>query len=149
MSSSARGFSLLELLLAIIVLGVGLAGVLLAFNQSVAASADPLVRKQMLSVAEEMMDEIRLRSFTAVASAAPAGCARSAFNDIDDYNGYNQASICDIEGNAIASLSSFGVAVAVVDVVLPNGVAAKRITVSVSLAGQPPMTLVGYRTGWA
>lgn len=148
MSSKVRGFSLLELVLAIVVLGVGLAGLLLAFNQSVAASADPLLRKQMLSIAEEMMDEIRLRSFAPQASAAPAGCARSAFNDVDDYNGYNQTSVCDIDGNAIISLSGYGVAVAVTNVTLPNSVAAKRIAVTVNQGGNN-LTLVGYRTGWA
>ena len=43
--------TLLELVLAIAVIGIGLAGLLVAFNQAVFRSADPLVRKQMLAIA--------------------------------------------------------------------------------------------------
>jgi MSHA pilin protein MshD len=142
-----RGVTLPELVITIVVLGVGLAGVLLAFNQSIAASADPLQRKQMLSIAEEMLEEIRLRSFVPAAPAAAAGCARAAFNDIDDYAGYAQPDVCDLDGNPIPALAGYAVAVAIAGTPL-NGVPAKRIAVTVS-RGTDTLTLVGYRTGWA
>jgi MSHA pilin protein MshD len=153
MSSSqycrARGMTLIELILAIVVIGVGLAGVLVAFNQAVFRSADPMVRKQMLAIAEEMMEEITLKPY-GDPGAAPAGCARAAFNDIGDFNGYTTGvgGICDIDGNAIASLATYNVAVAVTINALPNGVDARRIAVTVT-HGTETLTLVGYRTGWA
>ncbi|MBK9954299.1 MAG: type II secretion system protein [Rhodocyclaceae bacterium] len=143
-----RGMTLMELVLAIAVIGIGLAGVLVAFNQAVFRSADPLVRKQMLAIAEEMMEEVRLKPFAPTANAAPAACARNTYNDIDDYNGYAAAAVCDIDGNIITSLAAYGVAVTVTAANLPNGVAAKRIVVTVSHGGDT-LTLTGYRTNWA
>lgn len=142
--------TLLELVLAIAVIGIGLAGVLVAFNQAVFRSADPLVRKQMLAIAEEMMEEVRLKPFAPVASAAPGACARNTYNDVSDYNNYTSGGtgICDIDGNKIDSLASYNVAVAVTVGALPNGVEAKKIVVTVSHGGDT-LTLTGYRTNWA
>lgn len=151
MSSSPhreRGMTLMELVLAIVVIGVGLAGVLVAFNQAVFRSADPMVRKQMLAIAEEMMEEISLKSFTVQPAVPGAGCGRIPYDDVMDYNGYASVGICDIDGNAIAALSSYNTAVAVAAGALPNGVAALRITVTVT-HGADTLSLVGYRTGWA
>jgi len=141
--------TLVEMIVAIVIVGVGLAGVLVAFNQSVRASANPMVRKQMLAIAEEMMEEVSLKPFAPQAPGPAAGCARAAFNDIDDYGGYSTAAgICDIDGNAIPTLATYNVAVAVAATPLPNGVAAKRITITVT-HGADTLTLVGYRTDWA
>jgi MSHA pilin protein MshD len=145
----ARGMTLMELVLAIVIIGVGLTGVLVAFNQAVHGSADPMVRKQMLAIAEEMMEEISLKPFAAQPPGPTAGCARAAFNDVADYNGYATASgVCDIDGAPIPSLTSYNVAVAVGAQALPNGVAALRIAVTVR-HGTDALTLTGYRTGWA
>jgi len=103
--------TLIELILAIVIIGVGLGGVLMAFRTVVAGSADPLVQKQMLAIAEEMMEEISLQPFAAVppASANTAGpcTARSAFNDIMDYNNYRTVGgFCDMDGTALSALSA-------------------------------------------
>lgn len=145
----SRGMTLMELILAIVIIGVGLAGLLVAFNQAVRGSADPMARKQMLAIAEEMMEEISLKPYAPQAPGPAAGCARAAFNDLDDYNGYSAAAgICDIDGTAIPSLATYGVAVTVTVAALSNGVAAKRIVVTVT-RGAEALTLTGYRTDWA
>jgi MSHA pilin protein MshD len=108
-----------------------------------------MVRKQMVAIAEEMMDEVGLKPSAAAANTAPAGCARNTYNDVADYNAYKTTTgICDIDGTAIPSLSTYNVAVAVTAGALPNGVAALRIAVTVT-HGTDTLTLVGYRTGWA
>lgn len=149
-SRRVRGMTLIELIVAIVVLGVGLTGVLVAYNQAVMRSADPMVTKQMLAIAEELMEEISLRPFAAGGVTPPAGCARSAHDDVMDYDGYASAGICDIDGVAVPSLASYAVAVAVTAVTLPapTSVAALRIEITVTHAGQT-LTLVGYRTAWA
>jgi MSHA pilin protein MshD len=145
----ARGMTLMELILAIVIIGVGLAGVLVAFNQAVVGSVDPMLRKQMLAVAEEMMDEISLKPYAPAANTAATGCARNTFNDVLDYNGYNTTTgICDIDGATIATLSTYNVSVAAAAGTLPNGVTALRIAVTVT-HGAETFTLVGYRTDWA
>jgi MSHA pilin protein MshD len=147
----ARGMTLMELILAIVVIGVGLAGVLVAFNQAVLHSADPMVRKQMLAIAEEMMEEITLKPFGAPV-AAPAVCGRAALATVGAYSGYAASGICDIDGTAIPALATYSVTVAVASLAHPGGVAAAdslRITTTVTHAPDETLTLVGYRTNWA
>lgn len=108
------GFSLIELIMFIAIVGAALAGVLSVLNVTVAASADPMVRKQMLSIAESLLDEVTSKPFTvcipddanagtainAVVGAAPDNCAasiqgfgqpagpvanRSFFNNVGNY----------------------------------------------------------------
>ena len=66
MSTSARqhGLSLIELMIFIVVIGIGLAGVLLALNQNTARSSDPMIRKQTLAAAESLLEEIVRQPFT-------------------------------------------------------------------------------------
>lgn len=58
------GMSLIEVVVFIIVLGIGFAGVLALYNQLTTASVDPLVRKQALALASSLLEEIELRGFT-------------------------------------------------------------------------------------
>lgn len=141
------GMTLVELIMAIVIVSVGLAGVLAVFQQVVRGSADPLIRKQMLAVAEGMMEEIALKPY-AGSAVVPAGCARATFADVDDYNGYASTGICDLEGNAIGHLASYNVAVAVGVDALAGVAEAKRITVTVT-RGTDTLSMVSWRTDWA
>ena len=143
-----RGFTLPEAILAIIVIGVGLAGLLLAFGTVARSSADPVLRKQLLAIAQELMEEITLKPYTAAANAAPAGCARDTFNDIADYNGYNATGFCTVDGVVIAALANHSVAVSVAGGTLFGVAAAKSITVTVSSNGES-LSLQGWRTDYA
>ena len=83
------GMSLIEVIVFVVIVGVALAGVLSTLNLTTAKSADPLIRKQMLAIAEGLMDEIQLRPFTfckgsdtrvALATSATVGGAGCAAN---------------------------------------------------------------------
>lgn len=144
-----RGFTLIEMVLAIVVLGVGLAGVLIAFSTVTRGSADPVVAQQMLAIAEEMMEEIQLKPYLAAPNAAPAACARNTWNDVLDYNGYaTSGQICTIDGTAIPSLAGYSVQVTVVAATLAGVGAARRIDVTVT-RGTSSFTLTGWRTDFA
>ncbi len=58
-----KGFTLIELLIFILVVGVCLAGILSVMNTVVKSSADPMVRKQTLAVAESLLEEILLKDY--------------------------------------------------------------------------------------
>lgn len=145
----AHGFTIIEMIMAIVIIGVGLAGLLTVFSTSVRSSADPVVRKQLLSIAEEMIEEIALKPFNAAANAATSGCARAVFNDIGDYNGYSTSGkICNLDGLEIAALRGYSVSVTVAAGTLEGVSDARQITV-VASRGSDSITLVGWRTNYA
>jgi MSHA pilin protein MshD len=144
-----RGLTLIELVIAIVVLGVALAGLMLAFSVAGRGSADPVVQRQLQAVAEEMVGEIALKPWSPVANAAPAPCARDTYNDLADYDGYaTSGQVCTLDGTPIAALAGTSVAVSVRPAVLAGVAAARRITVRVSRGGVA-LELVTWRTGYA
>lgn len=144
--SNERGFTLVEMIIAIVVLGVGVAGVMLAFSTAVRSSADPMVQHQLLAVAEEMMEEVQLKPYVAATNTAPAGCARDTFNDVMDYNGYSKPA-CAIDGTAVAALTGYTVSVSITSTPLSGVAEALRISITVS-RGSDSLQLVGWRTNY-
>ena len=61
---SSHGFSLIEVVVFIVVLGIGVSGIVTLYRQLTLASVDPVVRKQALSIATSRLEEIQLRGFT-------------------------------------------------------------------------------------
>jgi len=133
---------------AIVVVGVALAGVLLAVRESVRGSADPVVQRQLLAVAQQFMEEVQLKPWAAAANAAPAGCARDTYNDLLDYHGYSSSGICAVDGTAIPLLGGYAVSIAVASGTLGGVAAARKITVTVTRGAQS-LTLTGWRTDHA
>ena len=63
-SRGVFGITLVELLIFIVIVSVGLAGVLTVYNTVVRRSADPLIAKQMTAIAEALLEEVQLMPFT-------------------------------------------------------------------------------------
>ncbi len=61
---SQRGLSLIELIVFIVIVGVALSGILTVLNLTTKSSADPMIRKQMLSIAEALLEEVQMKAFT-------------------------------------------------------------------------------------
>ncbi|MEY2653254.1 MAG: hypothetical protein RLZZ524_281 [Pseudomonadota bacterium] len=147
----SRGLTLVELVLAMVVIGVGLAGVMLAYSTVSRGSADPLVQRQMQAIAEELIEEIALKPYAAAPHDPPStDCARDTWNDIGDYAGYaTTGRICSIDGLPIAALAGYSVRVAIEPVALGGISAARRISVTVSRSGSADLTLRTWRTDYA
>lgn len=59
-----HGFTLVELVMFIVLVGIAFASLLLAISNFTRHSADPLIRKQSLAIAESLLDEVELMPFT-------------------------------------------------------------------------------------
>jgi MSHA pilin protein MshD len=142
-----RGFTLLELIVFIVVVAVGMAGILGVMDNVVRNSADPMVRKQTLAIAESLLEEILLKDATNPATDGYTGTVRAYFDDVGDYNGYTTtAGVVDLLGNAPPALAAYNIAppVSVTDSTELGGLATKKVTVSVTGPGGT-VTLVGHR----
>jgi MSHA pilin protein MshD len=151
-----RGISLIELIMFMVIISIAVAGILLVMNKVTAHSADTLVRKQALAIAESLLEEIELQAMSGVTPnpGTPANANRSNFDNVFNYNGYNTtAGILDFSTNAaVPGLTSYNVSPAVT--VVPTAAAwggipagsAVVITVSVTGPGGQ-IDVTGYRAG--
>ncbi len=155
-----RGFSLLELIVFIIIVSVALAGVLAVMNLTTRHSADPLIRKQEIAVAESLLEEIAAQNFTVTGVApAPTQANRASFDDISDYNGYNtvtQNAVFPMVGMVpvLTGYAIVNVTVAAADLGPAGSIltaasnTARLITVTVSGPDGSTVTLSAYRTAY-
>ena len=159
----------------IIIVGIGVAGILLVFSVTTKASADPLIRKQMLAIAEALIEEVQAKPFTycdpddanASTAANQAACttaeaigpegegrvsATDPFDNVNDYGAtLNISPITDITGTPIGGLGAYTATIAVAGSALGGIVAAESllITVTVDGPGSESLVLQGYRTRYA
>jgi MSHA pilin protein MshD len=143
-----RGFTLIELIIFIVVISAGLAGILSVMNTVVKSSADPMVRKQTIAIAESLLEEILLKEYANPTGGNTSTLAtdRALFDDVDQYAGYNTtAGITDPLGVAVASLSNYNIAPSVaVGTTTIGALTVKKVTVSVT-GPQGVIRLSGYR----
>lgn len=67
-----RGFTLLELLITAVILGVGIAALVAAFGQGVFASSDATALRTGSALAQARMEELRGTSFASIVTEARA-----------------------------------------------------------------------------
>ena len=139
------GTTLIELIVAIVIVSTALAGLVAAYNRANTASADPLITQQQLAIAESMMEEVMQKPFV---DAQQNQAGRLFFNDVRDYNNYGPAAISNVNGDAVPGLERYTVEVLVNQPAITGVVPADalRIEVIVRAAGAENLRLVGWRT---
>jgi len=154
----SAGVTLVELVVALVIMGVALAAVVAVYASTTRASVDPVIVQQMQAIADNMMEEVLLKPYApGPAPGAGAGGARVNCDDVRDYDGYGQAiqGIRDVEGNAMPGLERYTVLVTVTPTALTNipNTDALQIVVRVSVNGSAtntslpaPIVLTGWRT---
>lgn len=158
-SKRQSGLSLIELVMFMVIVGVAMAGIVSAINYNVQHSADPVVKKQALAIAESMLEEVMLQNFSNPTSGftptalPPPTAERNQFDDVGDYNGYTSFGVYSIDNlsTPITGLSSYSVSVSVDSEANLNGITggkAKRITVTVTGPLNTTVVLEGYRTDY-
>jgi MSHA pilin protein MshD len=111
------GTTLIELVIAIVIISIAASAVLMALSTSIASSADPMVRHQAVAIAEAYLEEIALRSF-ADPDGVDGEASRDLYDDVDDYNGLVDNGARNQFDAAIAGLSDYTINVSVT----PSGV---------------------------
>jgi MSHA pilin protein MshD len=139
-----RGFTLIELIFYLVIVSAGLAGILKVMNTTVEFSAEPMVRKQAMVLAESILEEIMQKEY---ADTDPYGLpgnetTRITMDDVDDYHGKTEAIFTDWP--AILSDYQVGITVLVANLGVTAMVPAKKITVTVTGGGYV-ISLSGYR----
>ena len=143
----SAGVTLVELIVALVIMGVALGGMVAVYTATTRSSVDPVLVQQMQSIADNMMEEILMKPF----APGPGTGARINYDDVRDYNGYGKGmtGIRDVEGNLIPGLERYSVNVEAVTAALA-GVAstedAVRVVVTVSMPGAGAVVLTGWRT---
>ncbi len=175
--NSQAGLSLIEMIMFVVIVSVGIAGILSVFNLTTQKSADPQIRRQMLAVAEALLEEVQFKAFTfcdpddpnaATATGAgdctggaggandesklplgaEAGETRVTYDNVSDYNGLNLAPASDINGT---TLTGYSAAVSVTQQQIEASIPlaeSLRITVTVTHGGDS-LALSGYRLRYA
>jgi len=151
-----NGFSLVETVMFIVIVSVALAGVLSVMNYTTRHSADPLIRKQAIVVAESLLEEITQQNFLNPSGgfSGPSSQAnRQKFDDIGDYNGFSSSGIYAIDNAStpIPELAKYNATVSVTDTTLgPAGaqIPAKLISVTITGPDNVPVVLNGYRSAY-
>jgi MSHA pilin protein MshD len=143
-SARQHGFTLIELIIFIVVVAAGLAGILSVMNTVVRSSADPLVRKQAIALADSVLEEVLQKNF-----ADPDGLPnvveadRTLWDDVSDYAGKTNAAL-----GVPAALNAYVVGIAVdPDAVTLGAIASLRVTVTVT-RGAEVITMTGYRAAF-
>ncbi len=173
------GVSLIELIVFIIIVSVGVAGLVSVMNPLIRFSADPMQTKQMAAIAESVLNEVLHQPFTwcdpddATASTALShgDCANpqnttsavpntesrygtgpgTAYDNVADYGGFSKVNIDDAAGgNAMAGYTASVLVVQSGSAFgLADNTAALTVTVTVSRAGADDFSLTGYRFRYA
>lgn len=141
-----RGVTFVELVVSIVIIGIAVTALLLAYSTTVSKSADPMIRTQALSVAEAYLDEILSKHFTDPDGIDGEG-ARSLYDDVDDYNGLSGTP--SRPDGTLMGLPDYVVSIAVGADNL-NGIAgALRVDVTVTHTPSGEQTVLsGYRTDY-
>ena len=157
------GATLVELIVSIVVISIGLAGILLVIDRNTAASGDPLVQHQVVAIAEAYLEEIMLKNFCDPDTTCSAGScnvcppsegSRDLFDNVCDYAVVNDSPPVTQNGSPIGALAGYGAQVSITaNGATLNGLSGSaasceviQVDVTVTGPGGASYTLSGYRT---
>jgi MSHA pilin protein MshD len=128
------GASLIELVLFIVIVSTALASIVLVMNQVTKVGADPLSRKQALSVAYSLLEEVESKDFSPAMDASGVLCVNTQpvtnanraaqlsncvvpyYHLASDYNGFTMTGITSLAGSAVSGLENYTASVTVTGV---------------------------------
>ena len=147
------GVSLIELVVAIVVISISLTGTMLIVETTTRRSVDPMLERQSISIAESYLEEILQKAYLdpddGTLCPAPEA-SRNLFDNICDYSGLTETGARDQNGVAIAGLDVYQIQI-IVDQsaglgAITGSANVFRVDATVSDPMGRPVRLSGYRT---
>lgn len=177
-SRCQSGISLIEVIVFIVVVSVGVVGLMSVLSSSMKHSADPMLRKQALAVAEAVLEEVTLMPFTdcdpdnydpvtlacalAESMGGPEagevrGSTATPFDNVNDYNGFTLAGGGTDIGGSVTVPTGYSATVTVAQdasfgvagAFLPAADVLRISVTVVYFGGNDSITLEAYRTRYA
>lgn len=142
------GATLVELVVSIVVISVGLAGVLVVMDRATRSSADPMIQYQAIAIAEAYLEEALLKEFNDPDGLG--GETRATFDDVNDYNGLVNNGARDQSDQPIVGLEQYTVTMTVTAEAF-NAIpaaSARRVQVSVTPPFGGAVVMSAYRTAY-
>ncbi|MGH1371205.1 MAG: type IV pilus modification PilV family protein [Cellvibrionaceae bacterium] len=153
---SAAGFTLIELIVAVVVISIALMALIRVFNQAAVNSIDPVVQIRALECAQAKMDQVLARKFdeNTPSGGVPAcgsadlgagAClgisAEAGLDDVGDFHAHTDNSLdqCQISVTVVNAGTQLG---------LSGNDQARRITVTVISTGGGSAVLSAYRANF-
>jgi MSHA pilin protein MshD len=145
-----KGLTLIELIVFIVIVSVGLAGILSVMNLVVRNSADPVLRKQSLAMADAIMEEVLAKAYTDP-DGTSGETTRSTMDDVADYDYFNGSSAArrilgsQLLGGSISPLPDTFWASITTQIVTISGQSLREIVVTVTDPQGQTLSLTGHR----
>lgn len=151
------GVTLVELIVVIVVVGVVSALAAGSIGRLNLKSADPMIQRQSLAIAESLLAEVLQQATLdndpdggsealGPETGEGRGSVTAPFDHINDYNGFSMSGIRALDGSAIAGLASYSANVVVRAQALDNVGAADGWWVEVTVTGPDGRAL--RLSGW-
>jgi MSHA pilin protein MshD len=145
-------FTLIEIIVTILVVGVAATALLSVFSNMVRGSADPVIQQQATTIAEAYLEEIMLRAFEDPQGGETGNdegeAGRADYDDVKDYRSLAAGPAADQFGNPVVALAAYTVTVSITNDALGGVPMADslRIDVNVNHSGIGDILLSGFRT---
>lgn len=145
-----RGFTLIELVVAITIVSIAATTILGTIAAVSSRSADAMLQQQAGAIAQAYLDEI-LQRWVVDPNGTPPNTGRGSWDLVDEYNGLVDVGAKDQFGNALTGLGAYTVNVGVVQSTALPGIAAaaaRRVDVTVTREPNVYVVVSGYRTNY-
>lgn len=122
-----QGITLIELVLAIVIVSIALGAIIQSWSFAMAGSANPLLQHKSLKLAQMYSDEILSKRFdettplggglaTSISCPVSSGIdtgesSRNLFDDVDDYQNLSESPPQDINGNNLSTYGGYQVSI--------------------------------------
>lgn len=157
------GLTLVEVIAFIVIVGIGLSGILSVLNVTLQRSADPIVQKQALTIADSLLEEITSKPFTwcdpddpnVSTATSAAGCttaqglgpttgetrysSTNPYDNVGDYHGFSMPSgiYSPADGTTlIPGLTQYSASVSISQVGTSFGLADNSAVLQISVTAQ-------------